>query len=51
MPALDRLYAAVLFAPDMPDDVKRDMSRLTDLRLPGALFLTAPGAPSEPPPA
>ena len=49
VPSLDTLYAAVLFAPGMPDDVKRDMSRLTDLRLPGALFLTKPGAPSEPP--
>ena len=43
VPALDRLYAAVLFAPDMPEDVQRDIARLTDLRLPGAVFLTAPG--------
>ncbi len=50
VPSLDQLYAAVLFAPGMPDDVKRDMSRLTDLRLPAALFLTASGAPSDPPP-
>jgi hypothetical protein len=50
VPAVDRLYAAILFAPELPGDIKRDMSRLTDLRLPGALFLTAPGAPSEPPP-
>jgi hypothetical protein len=48
--ALDRLYAAVLFAPGMPPDVQRDIARLTDLRLPGAVFLTEPGAPSEPPP-
>src|SRR6266508_1867455 len=40
VPSLDQLYAAVLFAPGLPDDVKRDMSRLTDLRLPAALFLT-----------
>jgi hypothetical protein len=50
VPSLDTLYAAVLFAPGMPPDVQRDMSRLTDLRLPASLFLTAPGAPSDPPP-